>query len=86
LPPSPATIHEPAHDGFGAKCPAHDDNEPSLKINVRDGKVLLHCLAGCPTARVGAGFWDHIPITILLPPLTGSLILNAGTRGCSRCF
>jgi putative DNA primase/helicase len=30
-----------------AKCPAHDDNHPSLSIREVDGKVLLHCHAGC---------------------------------------
>lgn len=38
--------------GFIAKCPTHKDNKPSLNIHVSDGKVLLHCFAGCPTARV----------------------------------
>jgi putative DNA primase/helicase len=30
-----------------AKCPAHDDRNPSLSIREADGKVLLHCYAGC---------------------------------------
>jgi len=30
-----------------AKCPAHDDRNPSLSIREADGKVLLHCHAGC---------------------------------------
>lgn len=30
-----------------AKCPAHADNNPSLSIRDADGKVLLHCHAGC---------------------------------------
>ena len=30
-----------------AKCPAHDDHNPSLSIREVDGKVLLHCHAGC---------------------------------------
>jgi putative DNA primase/helicase len=30
-----------------AKCPAHDDHNPSLSIREIDGKVLLHCHAGC---------------------------------------
>ena len=35
-----------------AKCPAHDDNNPSLSIREVDGKVLLHCHAGCPQRDV----------------------------------
>jgi putative DNA primase/helicase len=33
--------------GWMAKCPAHDDHNPSLSIREADGKVLLHCHAGC---------------------------------------
>jgi len=31
-----------------ACCPAHDDRHPSLSIReLRDGRVLVHCFAGC---------------------------------------
>jgi putative DNA primase/helicase len=30
-----------------AICPAHDDRNPSLSIREKDGKVLVHCHAGC---------------------------------------
>ncbi len=33
--------------GWTACCPAHDDRTPSLSISERDGKVLVHCWAGC---------------------------------------
>lgn len=34
--------------GWKARCPAHDDREPSLSIVVgRDGKTLVHCFGGC---------------------------------------
>jgi CHC2 zinc finger len=35
-----------------AKCPAHDDNNPSLSIREADGRVLLHCHAGCTQGDV----------------------------------
>src|SRR5260370_27954879 len=35
-----------------ARCPAHDDRNPSLSINQRDGKWLLHCHAGCTPGAV----------------------------------
>jgi len=38
--------------GWMAKCPAHDDNNPSLSIRDADGKVLLHCHAGCTQGDV----------------------------------
>jgi phage/plasmid primase-like uncharacterized protein len=35
------------------RCPAHDDREPSLSISTGDqGKVLVHCHAGCAQAAV----------------------------------
>lgn len=35
-------------DQWMACCPAHDDRDPSLSIKeAYDGKVLLHCWAGC---------------------------------------
>src|SRR5262245_19148362 len=42
-------------DGWSARCPAHDDRNPSLSVSVgADGRVLLHCHAGCPTEDVAA--------------------------------
>lgn len=34
-------------DGYIACCPAHDDRHPSLSIMVYEGKILMHCHAGC---------------------------------------
>ncbi len=36
-----------------ARCPAHDDRDPSLSITEsRDGKILLHCWTGCSALDV----------------------------------
>ena len=40
--------------GAMARCPAHQDRTPSLSIAERDGKILLHCFAGCSYAAVVA--------------------------------
>ena len=46
-----------------ARCPAHEDRKPSLSISSgRDGKVLVHCHAGCDQRDVIAvlcerGLW-----------------------------
>jgi putative DNA primase/helicase len=48
-----------------ARCPAHDDREPSLSIRDADGrKVLVRCHAGCDQGRVIAalrsrGLWEE---------------------------
>lgn len=47
-----------------ARCPAHDDREPSLSISAGDeGKVLVRCHAGCDQTHVIAalrarGLWE----------------------------
>jgi hypothetical protein len=38
----------PTSSGWLARCPAHDDGNPSLTVGYgRDGRVLAHCWAGC---------------------------------------
>jgi hypothetical protein len=54
-----------AGGGWMARCPAHDDREPSLSIrDADDGKVLVRCHAGCDQERVIAALrsrrvWDR---------------------------
>lgn len=49
-----------------ACCPAHEDRRPSMSIREQDGKILLHCFAGCEVADiVGAIGMD---LTDLFPP------------------
>jgi putative DNA primase/helicase len=54
-----------AGGGWMARCPAHDDREPSLSIrDAHDGKVLVRCHAGCDQERVIAtlrsrGLWTE---------------------------
>jgi len=52
--------------GWMAKCPAHDDHNPSLSIREVDGKVLIHCHAGCGQRAVidalkAKGLWEERP-------------------------
>lgn len=39
--------------GWEARCPAHDDRRASLSVTRgADGRVLLHCFAGCPFSAI----------------------------------
>ncbi len=43
-------------DGWKARCPAHDDQTPSLSITEGDdGRTLLKCHAGCTVENICAG-------------------------------
>ena len=42
-------------NGWTARCPAHDDDRPSLSLAVGDdGRVLVHCFAGCSPRQIVA--------------------------------
>lgn len=52
------------------KCPAHQDKSPSLTVKqADDGKVLIHCFAGCDPELVaiaaGVQFRDLFPASFL---------------------
>jgi hypothetical protein len=38
--------------GWTARCPAHEDHNSSLSIDVRDGRILLKCFAGCDAESI----------------------------------
>jgi hypothetical protein len=48
-----------AGSGWTARCPAHDDRNPSLSIRNVDGKLLVHCHTGCKQADVIAALRGH---------------------------
>ncbi|MGI8587233.1 MAG: hypothetical protein ACR2M0_06030, partial [Chloroflexia bacterium] len=42
--------------GWQARCPAHDDQQPSLSLREgSDGRVLVHCHAGCSVEQIVKG-------------------------------
>lgn len=44
---------KPNGTGYMVRCPAHDDKNPSLSLNnSTDGKLLVHCFAGCSQESV----------------------------------
>lgn len=38
--------------GYIACCSAHPDKTPSLSVEMKDGKILLHCFAGCSSLEI----------------------------------
>lgn len=49
-----------------ARCPAHEDRSPSLTVKaLPDGRILMHCFAGCGTdsvlGAIGLGMQDLFP-------------------------
>jgi putative DNA primase/helicase len=70
-----------------ARCPAHDDREPSLSIReTKDGKVLVRCHAGCDQQRVIAvlrarGIWSNVRQHHERPVGTPSAATDGPSRG-----
>ena len=63
------SVKETGQGKYVARCPAHDDKSPSLAIkDCDDGRILLHCFAGCEAedvlASIGLTFTDTRPNVI----------------------
>lgn len=68
--------------GYQARCPAHDDGGPSLSLSEGDdGRVLVHCHAGCATAAVMAAI--GLTMADLFPP-SGKPTRSQPVTGVSR--
>lgn len=37
---------------FTALCPAHEDKNNSLSVTLKDGKIMVHCFAGCAVETI----------------------------------
>jgi|GEM_PF-327565 len=48
------SVRETGPGQWLARCPAHDDDSPSLSIRQTDDRLLLYCFAGCPASDVVA--------------------------------
>src|SRR5215211_2887651 len=63
-------------------CPAHDDrNNPSLSLKAENGRLLLHCFAGCKpediVSKVGIGMQE------LFAEGGGRGVLNPPEHACT---
>jgi hypothetical protein len=45
-------VKKTGHDQWVARCPSHDDRNPSLAIRDCNGTVLLKCFAGCSAFEI----------------------------------
>lgn len=46
-------VRPTGNDRWACRCPSHEDRSPSLTIRVvPDGRILVHCFAGCDTGSV----------------------------------
>ncbi len=77
--------------GWMARCPAHDDREPSLYISISgEGTVLVRCHAGCDQRQVIAalrarGLWDDADLDAdLLDAMGASEFWPVPIRGIER--
>jgi len=49
---STLTARRTRDNAWIARCPAHEDRSPSLSITYIDGRVLVHCFAGCELSDI----------------------------------
>ncbi len=61
-------VKKTGDDGkYKACCPSHNDRTPSLRIReMDDGRILLHCFAGCGIEEILAAV--NISFAHLFPP------------------
>ena len=75
-------LHGNPHNGM-CLCPAHEDTTPSLKVSEQNGKVLVHCFAGCPQEKLISrlkemGLWNKTTFksTSMAKPMAKSEYVN----------
>ena len=59
-------VKETGSRRWTSRCPSHEDRRPSLSLReLEDGRILIHCFAGCAAAdvvaAVGLQFSDLFP-------------------------
>ena len=70
------------HGAYGtARCPAHDDQRPSLSMkDGDDGRLLLYCHGGCEFSDILAAIESHVgPDLLRTAPQDGARRRTART-------
>lgn len=53
------TGEQRGEDEYLCRCPAHDDHTPSLKVDLKNGRILVRCYSGCEQEAVIAALRDR---------------------------
>lgn len=77
-------VRRTAGNSWVACCPAHEDRSPSMTVkDVGDGRVLIHCFAGCDVesilGAVGMDWSDILPESPIdhhIAPVRGKIFPN----------
>ena len=73
----------PSGRGWVARCPAHDDRQPSLSIGEGDaGQALIHCHAGCTAGEIVEAL--GLTLADLMSPSRGGASTRNGSAGKAR--
>lgn len=60
-------VRPTANGEWVARCPSHNDKSPSLAVkDCGDGRILLHCFAGCSVEEVTGAI--GLSLSDLMPP------------------
>lgn len=67
-------VRKTGADRYIAKCPAHDDGDPSLSVReLPDGRILIKCFSGCGgldvLTSIGLEWSDVMPDDGLFQPI-----------------
>ena len=69
-------VKSSGRDSWMACCPAHEDKNPSMKIDIKNDKILIKCWTGCSVedilGAVGMDFSDILPDKPLYHRSSGS--------------
>ena len=74
------------HDNYGtARCPAHDDQEPSFSIREGETDVVVKCFAGCRLSAIvevlkRKGLWPDVSISRRATAISPGKKREAGLR------
>jgi len=71
---------EQTKNGYSVKCPAHEDHRNSAHISQgRDGRILIHCYAGCSIEKIVAAV--GLTVAQLMPARGRELPSNGSSFG-----